>query len=93
MLHRDRDARENLGRSSSEKRLPYVASTGETDHIRTGEKAIIWYEGLIEKIENIRKEQKYNAQYNLHHYLEIWYTRFCKDPTLSDKNKSNRLND
>ena len=89
----DRDIRPNLGRSPSGKRLPYMASTGETDPLRAGKQAIIWYEGLIEKIENIRKEQKYNAQYNLHHYWEIWYSRFCKDLTLSEKNKSDRLND
>ncbi len=88
-----RDIRENLGRSPSGKRLPYMGSTGEVDPLRAGKQAIIWYEKLIEKIENIRKEQKYNSQYNLHHYWEIWYSRFCKDLTLSEKNKSDRLND
>ena len=90
---RNIDVRPNFGKSPCGKRMPYEGSTGEIEPIRAGKKALIWFEELQHKIRNVKEEQKYNAQYNLHHYWEIHYARFCNDPSKSDKNKSDRLND
>ena len=87
------DVRPNFGKNQSGKRIPYQGSTWESEPFRAGKQAIIWYEELQKKIRNVREENLHNAQYNLHHYWEIWYSRFCIDPSKSDKNKSDRLND
>ena len=74
------------------KRLYYSGSTGESDPYIAGRIAIKQLDEKIESIEKSKKEIKYNSSHSLHHYWEIWYSKFSRNTKFSDRNKRDRLN-